>query len=60
MTAREFLTNVRIILGVMAVGALIEPVVPLFAVKTWTRDRRGLVVGFGGDAVSACARVKTP
>jgi sterol desaturase/sphingolipid hydroxylase (fatty acid hydroxylase superfamily) len=51
MTAREFVTNVTIILSVMAVGALIETVVPLFAAANWKRGRRtanlGLtVVGF--------------
>jgi hypothetical protein len=50
MTARKFLTNVTIILGVMAVGALIETVVPMFAAKTWTRDRRGANLGLTGLA----------
>lgn len=36
MTAREFLTNVTIILTVMALGALIETAVPMFAAKAWT------------------------
>lgn len=40
MTAREFLTNITIILGVMAAGALIETVVPLFAAGEWRRGRR--------------------
>ena len=31
MTAREFLTNLSIILGIMAIGALLETVVPMFA-----------------------------
>ena len=31
MTARDFLTNVSVILTVMAAGALIETAVPMFA-----------------------------
>jgi len=45
MTAREFLTNVIIILTVMAVGALIETVVPMFAAKAWTGGRRRANLG---------------
>lgn len=45
MTAREFLTNISIILTVMAVGALIETAVPMFAAKAWTRDRRSANLG---------------
>src|SRR5262245_3489782 len=41
MTAREFLTNISIILAVMAVGALIETAAPMFAAGAWKRDRRG-------------------
>src|SRR5215472_7894527 len=40
MTAREFLTNVTIILGVMGVGALVEAAVPLFAATAWRQSRR--------------------
>lgn len=40
MTASEFLTNLSIILAVMAVGALIETVAPMFAARTWTHSRR--------------------
>jgi len=45
MTAREFLTNLSIILTVMAVGALIETAVPMFAAKAWTRGRRSANLG---------------
>lgn len=45
MTAREFLTNVIIILTVMAVGALIETVVPMFAAKAWPSGRRRANLG---------------
>jgi sterol desaturase/sphingolipid hydroxylase (fatty acid hydroxylase superfamily) len=51
MTAREFLTNVTIILAVMAVCALIETAVPMFAAKTWTRDRRGANLGLTALAI---------
>jgi sterol desaturase/sphingolipid hydroxylase (fatty acid hydroxylase superfamily) len=45
MTAREFLTNVTIILSVMAVGALIETAVPMFAAADWKRRRRSANLG---------------
>ena len=45
MTAREFLTNVSIILTVMAAGALLELGLPLFAAKPWKRDRRAANLG---------------
>lgn len=40
MTAREFLTNAGIILAIMAVGTLLETLVPLFGATTSARDRR--------------------
>ena len=40
MTAREFLTNVSIILIVMAIGAVLEILLPMFADKPWRRERR--------------------
>src|SRR5262245_11364906 len=40
MTARAFLTNVSIILAVMALGALLETAVPMFAAKRWRQGRR--------------------
>ena len=40
MTAREFLTNLSIILLVMAIGATLEILVPMFADKPWRRGRR--------------------
>ena len=40
MTARDFLTNVAVILTVMAAGALLETLVPMFAARPWTQRRR--------------------
>jgi sterol desaturase/sphingolipid hydroxylase (fatty acid hydroxylase superfamily) len=40
MTAREFLSNVAIIVTVMAVGALLETAVPMFLAKPWRQGRR--------------------
>ena len=40
MTARDFLTNVAVILTVMAGGALLETLVPMFAARPWTQGRR--------------------
>jgi len=40
MSARDFLTNVTIILGAMAVGALLETGVPMFAATSAKRGRR--------------------
>jgi sterol desaturase/sphingolipid hydroxylase (fatty acid hydroxylase superfamily) len=40
MTARAFLTNITVILTVMAAGALLETMVPMLAAKPWKRDRR--------------------
>jgi sterol desaturase/sphingolipid hydroxylase (fatty acid hydroxylase superfamily) len=45
MTAREFLTNVTIILTIMAIGALIETAVPMFVARPWARGRRGANLG---------------
>jgi sterol desaturase/sphingolipid hydroxylase (fatty acid hydroxylase superfamily) len=45
MTAREFLTNVTIILTIMAIGALIETALPLFVARPWARGRRGANLG---------------
>lgn len=45
MTAREFLTNVTIILTVMALGALLETAVPMFGAKPWKQDRRAANLG---------------
>jgi len=45
MTAREFLTNVSIILSVMAVGALLETAVPMFGARPWRQDRRTANLG---------------
>jgi sterol desaturase/sphingolipid hydroxylase (fatty acid hydroxylase superfamily) len=45
MSAREFLSNVSFILMVMAVGAALEILVPMFADKPWRRGRRGANLG---------------
>ena len=45
MTAREFLTNVTIILTIMAIGALIETALPMFVARPWARGRRGANLG---------------
>jgi sterol desaturase/sphingolipid hydroxylase (fatty acid hydroxylase superfamily) len=45
MTVREFLTNVTIILTIMAIGALIETALPMFLARPWARDRRGANLG---------------
>src|SRR5262245_4173510 len=45
MTARDFLTNVTIILTVMAIGALLETGVPMFAANVWKRGRRAANLG---------------
>ena len=50
MTPSEFLTNLTIIMTVMAIGALIELAVPMFADKPWRRGRR--LANLGLTAVS--------
>lgn len=45
MTAREFLTNLTIILVVMAIGAVLEILVPMFVDKPWKRGRRSANLG---------------
>jgi sterol desaturase/sphingolipid hydroxylase (fatty acid hydroxylase superfamily) len=45
MSARAFLTNILVIVSVMAVAALIETHLPLFTAKAWTRGRRTANVG---------------
>ena len=40
MTVRDFLTNMGVILAVMAVAASIETAVPMFMAKPWTHPRR--------------------
>src|SRR5262245_7195 len=45
MTARDFLTNITIILGAMALGALLETGVPMFAAKPWRHGRRAANLG---------------
>jgi len=48
MSAREFLTNITIIMLVMALAALLETAVPLFAGRAWTRSRRAANLGLTG------------
>jgi sterol desaturase/sphingolipid hydroxylase (fatty acid hydroxylase superfamily) len=45
MTAREFLTNITIILAVMGIGALLETAVPMFVARPWRRGRRTANLG---------------
>src|SRR5262245_46906896 len=45
MSARAFLTNILVIVSVMAVAALIETAVPLFTARAWTRGRRAANLG---------------
>ena len=45
MSARAFLTNITIILAVMAIGALLETAVPMFAAKPWKLGRRSANLG---------------
>jgi sterol desaturase/sphingolipid hydroxylase (fatty acid hydroxylase superfamily) len=45
MSARDFLMNVTIILIVMAIGALLETGVPMFAAEAWKRGRRAANLG---------------
>ena len=45
MTASEFLTNLGIILTVMAIAAVIEIAVPMFAAKPWRQGRRAANLG---------------
>ena len=45
MTLQQFLTNMFIILTVMAVGALIETAVPMFVAKPWKQPRRAANLG---------------
>src|SRR6185295_11337429 len=46
MTARDFLNNASIILGVMAIGFLIETAVPMFAAEPRRHGRRGANLWF--------------
>lgn len=45
MTARDFLLNVAILSGIMALAALLETVVPMFSRRSWTRGRRAANLG---------------
>jgi sterol desaturase/sphingolipid hydroxylase (fatty acid hydroxylase superfamily) len=45
MTVQAFLTNISIILTVMAIGALIETAVPMFVAKPWKQPRRAANLG---------------
>jgi hypothetical protein len=45
MSLRDFLTNVSVILAVMAAAALIETAVPMFMAKPWKHPRRTANLG---------------
>jgi len=45
MSAHAFLTNLSVVLGVMAFAALLETAVPLFAAKLWRGGRRAANLG---------------
>jgi sterol desaturase/sphingolipid hydroxylase (fatty acid hydroxylase superfamily) len=45
MATRDFLTNISIILTVMAVAALLETAVPFVTASAWTRGRRAANLG---------------
>src|SRR5262245_48763026 len=45
MSLRDFLTNLSVILTVMAAAALIETGVPMFMAKPWTHARRTANLG---------------
>ena len=45
VTTREFLANATIILAVMAIGAVLEILVPMFVDKPWKRGRRSANLG---------------
>src|SRR5262245_47614209 len=45
MSARDFFTNVTIILSVMAIGALLETAVPMFLARPWRTGRRTANLG---------------
>jgi len=45
MSVRDFLTNVGVILSVMAAAALIETAVPMFMAKPWKHPRRTANLG---------------
>jgi sterol desaturase/sphingolipid hydroxylase (fatty acid hydroxylase superfamily) len=49
MSARQFLTNVTIIVAVMSIGALLEAAVPMFAA---TRERKGRAANLGLTVLS--------
>ena len=40
MSAREFLSNIAIVLAVMGLASFLETAVPFFVGRTWTRGRR--------------------
>src|SRR3954452_10090327 len=46
MTVQQFLKHAATILALMAMGAVIEVVVPMSAVKPWKNGRRGANLGF--------------
>lgn len=53
MSVRQFLSNATVILTVMAVGALMEMVVPMFAARPWRKGRRGANLAFTALSLSS-------
>ncbi|HET9830602.1 MAG TPA: sterol desaturase family protein [Vicinamibacterales bacterium] len=45
MSVRDFLSNISVILAVMALASLLEIVVPMFGDRAWTRGRRSVNLG---------------
>jgi len=45
MSARQFLSNITLILVVMGIGAVLETGVPMFADRPWRRGRRAANLG---------------
>jgi sterol desaturase/sphingolipid hydroxylase (fatty acid hydroxylase superfamily) len=53
MSARQFLTNITVILTVMAIGALLETAVPMFATRHRKHDRRAANLGLTARSVAS-------
>ncbi len=57
MPAHEFVTNITFILAVIAVGALLEIAVPVFAADLRQQDRRAANLGLTALTFSSCSDV---
>jgi sterol desaturase/sphingolipid hydroxylase (fatty acid hydroxylase superfamily) len=53
MTVQQFLSNATVILTVMALGAVVEMLVPMFAAKSVTNGRRGANLAFTALSLGA-------